>query len=125
MERILLGISALCCAAAAMAWFRALLPRRALVVRLVREQADLDTLRLAQVDERRDELGALTMAACTLTLAMAVVVGVPSIVAWASLAPGLAGLMTFLSRHRLTEATRLAAARTEVAKRAQEVLSQE
>jgi phosphoserine phosphatase RsbU/P len=125
MERILPGLSALCCAAAAMAWFRALLPRRALVTRLLREQADLDTVRLAQFDLRRDELASLTMAAVTIALAVAALVGVGPAVAWASLAPGLAALASVTSRHRILEATRLAAARTEVEKRAHEVLSQE
>ena len=125
MERFLPAVSALCCAAAAWVWFRALLQRRALVRRLVREGADLDTVRLAQGDERRDELSLISLAAMALALAWATVVAVPLTVAWATLVPATAAMVTVGSRNKITEATRLAAARTEVEKRAQEVLSQE
>jgi serine phosphatase RsbU (regulator of sigma subunit) len=125
MERLLLGLSAASCAAAAVVWFRSLLVRRALVRRLHRESADLDTTRLALGDERRDELAMLAMAATALALATAAVVGVPSVVAWSALAPAAAALATLASRWRVLESARLASARTEVEKRAQEVLSQE
>lgn len=125
MERILPALSALCCAGAGLVWFRLLLQRRALVGRLQREEADLDTIRLSEGDQRRDELAAGTLFAIALALLVAAAAGVPPAVGWASLAPAAAALLTIGSRHRLTETARLAAARTEVEKRAQEVLSQE
>jgi phosphoserine phosphatase RsbU/P len=125
MERALPAISAALCAVAAVVWFRALLQRRALVRRLLGEGADLDTVRLATGDERRDELAALMAVTAAAVLVGMALVGVPLVLAWASLAPGFAGLATLASRHRVAEATRLASSRTEVEKRAQEVLSQE
>jgi phosphoserine phosphatase RsbU/P len=125
MQRLLPGLSALCCAAAATVWFRAWLQRRALARRLTREEADLDPVRLARGDEARDALAMATLVAMGVALLAAAVVAVPAAVAWASLLPGLAALATVASRHRIAEATRLAAYRTEVEKRAQEVLSQE
>ena len=126
MIRLVLGLAALACFAAAAVWIRATLSRRAVTHRLASEQSDPDLWRLAGADERRDlllSIGSLASGLVAAGLAISNITtnfGGPAAVLLA--VPAIA---TLAGRKRIAEGTRLAGARSEVEQRAREVLTQD
>ena len=125
MERLIPALAALVCAASALVWARAAISRQQVSSRLAAEQIDPDLWRLADNDYRRDLQSAIFTALAALALVVVAIVGIgawPAILVSLLAVPAAVALATRASR---AEVARIAANRSEVEKRAREVLSQE
>ena len=125
MDRLIPALAALVCAASALVWARAAISRQQVSSRLAAEQIDPDLWRLADNDYRRDLQSAIFTALAALALMVVAIVGIgawPAILVSLLAVPAALALATRASR---AEVARIAANRSEVEKRAREVLSQE
>lgn len=125
MDRLLPALAAIVCAAAAVVWIRAAIDRQRVAHRLAGEQVDPDLWRLANNDYRRDFQTAVFTIIAALALA---IVAVAEIGAWPAAAVSLLAVPSAVALIRQgthTEIARIAASRSEVEKRAREVLTQE
>ncbi|MEZ5229328.1 MAG: PP2C family protein-serine/threonine phosphatase [Acidimicrobiales bacterium] len=125
MERLVPAIAAAICVAAAVFWIRQTIVQRRLASRLSTEQIDPDLWRLADADFRRDFLSAVAAASSATVLIVLAIVAVPRGVTLTSFTLALPSVITLFRRQRLEEIARVAAGRSEVEKRAREVLTQE
>lgn len=125
MERLVPAIAAAICVAAAVFWIRQTIVQRQLASRLSTEQIDPDLWRLADADYRRDVLSTAAAVTAAAVLVLIAVVETPRLVAIGSFALALPSVITLFRRQRLEDIARVAAGRSEVEKRAREVLTQE
>jgi serine phosphatase RsbU (regulator of sigma subunit) len=124
MEQPILGIVALACAAAAGIWGRSARYRSRVHKRLERESGDSDLKRLALADLRKDWHTTLLYAAVAVGCLAAAVVGSP--LTWVGFVLVLVpvGMSVAMGRNFVKEA-RISQNRSELERRAQEVLVQE
>ncbi|MEM7341812.1 MAG: PP2C family protein-serine/threonine phosphatase [Actinomycetota bacterium] len=125
MDRLIPLVAAVVCAAAAVFWARAALDRRRVVSRLEGEQIDPDIWRLANSDYRRDIESAIFTAIASVAL---VILALADVGLWPALAVSLLAVpagVALAGRASRYEVARIAASRTEVERKAREVLSQE
>ena len=125
MERFLPALAAVLCAAAAVVWLRSTISRREVAKRLSTEQIDPDLWRLAQGEYRRDSQSSFFAIMAAVVLALIAVLDVPRLLAYSSLVLAGPSIYTLVRRKELSDLARIAAARSEVEKRAREVLTQE
>lgn len=125
MERILPALAAAVCAAAAVVWLRSTISRREVAARLSTEQIDPDLWRLAHGEYRRDSHSSVFALMAALVLGVIAILETPSVVAYSASALAFPSLYTLVRRRELSDLARIAAARSEVEKRAREVLTQE
>lgn len=125
MERIVPALAALICAAAAVVWIRSAISRQQVARRLSTEQIDPDLWRLADAEYRRDFQAALRETFAALVLATMALVGVPPLASVASILFAVPAFMVLARRRELSEVQRIAAARSEIEKKAREVLTQD
>ncbi len=125
MERILPALAAVVCAAAAVVWFRSTISRRSVAKRLSAEQIDPDLWRLANGEYRRDTHSSVFAFLASVVLVVVAIVDTPSLVSYSSVLLAGPSVYTLLRRKELSDLTRIAAARSEVERRAREVLTQE
>ncbi len=125
MDRVLPAIAAVVCGTAAVLWIRSAVDRHGVATRLAGEQIDPEIWRLAKGDYRRDVQTAVFTVSAALAL---IVVAVARIGFWPSAIVSLLAVpsaVTLARRKDLAELARIGAARSEVEKRAREVLTQE
>lgn len=126
MERLVPVIAAAICVTAGVFWIRQMIVQRRLVRRLAQQdQIDPDLWRLSDADYRRDGLSALASGTSAALLILIAVVTTSRSVDLGSFVIALPSVVTLWRRHRLVEISRLAGSRSEVEKRAREVLTQE
>ncbi len=125
MERLLPALAALVCAGAAVVWIRSTLFRRQVSNRLSGEAIDPDLWRLADEEYRRDFQSSLFAIMATIVLAVIVFAEVDGIAAIVSTLLAVSPAVTLIRRTRLAEVARISADRSEIEKKAREVLTQE
>lgn len=125
MERILPAVAAVICAAAAVVWLRSTISRRSVSKRLSSEQIDPDLWRLAHGEYLRDSHSSIFAALAAFVLALVAILESRPAIAYSSLALVLPSVYTLVRRRELSDLARIAAARSEVERRAREVLTQE
>ncbi len=125
MERVLPAIAAIICVIAAVNWFRSTAARRQVSTQLSGDAVDPDLWRLADGDYRRDLQSAVSATGAAIVLAGVAIVGVSPGLAYLSCILAIPSVASLLRRRQLAEIARIAARRSEVDKRAREVLTQE
>lgn len=125
MDRLVPAIAAVISAGAAVVWIQAAISRRKVAQRLAGEQIDPDLWRLADAEAKRDSLSALGAILAFVLLSTMALVGVAYSVALMSSLLAVPSLLTLFRRRDLAEVERISAGRSEVEKRAREVLTQE
>ncbi|MEZ5341624.1 MAG: PP2C family protein-serine/threonine phosphatase [Acidimicrobiales bacterium] len=125
MPQLLTALAAALCAAATVVWGRATIGRREVSTRLSKMQIDPDLWRLADADYRRDLHATFRSGITAVVLATFAIVGLAT---WPALLASMLGVpaaITLIRRRNMKEVARIAADRTEVERRAREVLTQE
>jgi len=125
MERLAPALAALVCAGAAVVWIRSTIFRQQVSRRLSGEQIDPDLWRLADEEYRRDFQSSLFAVCATVVLVVIVVAQVDGVPALASALLAVSPAVTLIRRQRLSEVARISADRSEIEKKAREVLTQE
>jgi serine phosphatase RsbU (regulator of sigma subunit) len=125
MERLLPAIAALICAGAAAVWIRSTIFRRQVSNRLSGESIDPDLWRLADEEYRRDFQSALFASLGAVALTVLFFSEIDGIAAFASALIAVSPAVTLIRRRRLAEVARISADRSEIEKKAREVLTQE
>ncbi len=125
MERLVPALAAVICIGASVVWIQSTISRRKVARRLSAEQIDPDLWRLADGEARRDYQSALAAMSAAAILILIAVLDVPRIISLGSAALAIPSLITVLRRKELGEVERIAAARSEIEKRAREVLTQD
>ncbi len=125
MERLVPALGAALCIGSAAVWIQSTIARRRVARRLSAEQIDPDLWRLADAEARRDYSSALAAVLAAIVLIVVALTEVPNTVALASGLLAVPSMITLFRRRELAEVERIAASRSEIEKRAREVLSQE
>ncbi|MGH1504453.1 MAG: PP2C family protein-serine/threonine phosphatase [Acidimicrobiales bacterium] len=125
MERFVPLLAAVACAAAAAVWIRSAISRHQVARRLSTEQIDPDLWRLADAEYRRDFQAAVGAVLTVVALVAVVITEPPALVSWASGVLAIPAIFTLVGRQELAEVQRIAAARSEIEKKAREVLTQD
>ncbi len=125
MERVLPAIAALVCASAAVVWIRSTVFRHQVSRRLQGEQIDPDLWRLADEEYRRDFQSSVFAVIAAVVLGFLAVRPIDTLSAVIASSLAVPPLITLIRRRRLSEVARIAADRSEVEKKAREVLTQE
>ena len=125
MERLVPAIAAVICLAAGVVWVQSAVSRQRVASRLSTESIDPDLWRLADAEYRRDLLSAFGTLLAGVVLAVLAFSSLSRLPAMASGFLAVPAIYTLLRRNRLAEVGRIAADRSEVEKKAREVLTQE
>ena len=124
MNQVVLAVVAIACGAAAVIWGRSAAYRQKIVARVDRESDDTELAQLLRSDFRKDLHTSVLYGVLALASAAAALAGVPSVALLFALVLVPVGISLFFGRNFIAEA-RLEHRRTQLEKRAQEVLVQD
>ncbi len=119
------ALAAVLCAGAAVVWIRSTIFRQKVAHRLAGESVEPDIWRLADEEYKRDFQSSLFAVIATAVLVIIAFARIDTVPALVASALGIPPAVTLFRRRRLAEVARISAERSEIEKKASEVLTQE